>query len=735
MESALNEVPAIQDQQKLKRGKKSGPGSNGGRMKKNLKRPIIAGLVLLCLLGSACGDRADRTYRRGLRLARQKKYDQAVGEMRRLIQADPASVRARNALGQIYRAQNLYTRAIEELTPAVEMSREDPLPAYNLAGLYWDLEDWGEAGRYYRQAVEIDPEFSEALYRLGAVSIRLGRPEAAEGYFREFLATGPEDPAPGHNNLGVLLWRRGEREEAFAEFEQARRAGPRHPEVLYNFGVSSLLLDRQARRGVKALFEYFRLRPGERERRELKRLLEDSSLVSATEAGLFTRDDYLRQGEEYETAGQYRLAEEEYRRALELDPSSADAHYRLGRVYERFPGDRERAVFHYESFLQLRPRSSSAGRVISRLNELRTDPPAAPVPGPEREAAPVLPPSPAAPVPPGPEESYRQGERLAGEGEFDRAAAAYRRCLEANPEYPSAHLGLGRALLAAGDPSGAAAALARARELDPGAPVSRPLGRAYVLLGAGSLASGRFEEALGHYRRAREEGKTAEADEGTWKAHHNYSRHLRESGDYRGAVRQLERSLELRPEVEEDYITLAGLYGDRLNDPRQARSYYRKYLELFPRGKFADRARESLRPVRPERPPATPVPRPPATTPAVRLTAVEHYNRGAVYQREGRDEEAGEEYRQAIRLRPDFYQAHYNLGIVHHRAGRPDRALEAFKESARINPDFAPAQLSLFNLYYYHYRMKNLARPHALRYIQLAPNTPQAEELRRGLGL
>ena len=31
--------------------------------------------------------------------------------------------------------------------------------------------------------------------------------------------------------------------------------------------------------------------------------------------------------------------------------------------------------------------------------------------------------------------------------------------------------------------------------------------------------------------------------------------------------------------------------------------------------------------------------------------------------------------------------------------------------------------------------MKNLARPYALRYIELAPQTRQAEELRRGLGI
>lgn len=717
-------------------GRRSGSGSKGGRMKKNRNRVYLAGLALLFCFPAACGDRADRTYRRGLRLARQNKYEQSVGEMRRLIQIDPDSVRAHNALGQIYRAQNLYTRAIEELTLATEMTSHDPVPPYNLGGLYWDLEDLDRAGRYYRQAIEIDKDFAPALYRLGAISIRQGDTAGAEDYFRSFLKTGPEDPAPGHNNLGVLLWRKGERAEAFRELEKAMKTGARHPEILYNFGVASLLLDQQTRRGVKALFDYFRARPDGRERIDLKRLLESSGLVSATGAGLFTRDDYLKQGESYQAAGQYHPAEKEYRQALELDPSSADAHYRLALLYDRFLGDEAQAVSHYESFLKLRPRSSSAGKVIDRLGELRpplassdlsgTRPDRTPVPRPPHT------PVPAAVSPPGSEDYLREAERLAEEGDCDRAAAAYRQALETDSDYLPAQIGLGRVLLAGGDYPGSAAALVRARKLDPAAPVREPLGRAYVLLGAGDLAAGRFEESIEYYQKAREEGLISEADEGLWKSHHNYYRHLQEKGDYPASARQLEKCLELRPEVEEDYIELADLYEQRLDNPDRARIFYRKYLELFPRGRLADRARESLGSARP---PSTPVPRRAAAAPPAELSAVEHYNRGTVYQREGRDERAREEYLQAVRLRPDLYQAFYNLGIVYLRGGRQDQALAAFKEAARLRPDFPQAQLSLFNLYHYHYRMKNLARPYALRYIDLAPDTPQAEELRRGLGL
>lgn len=705
-------------------------------MKKNRNRVAIVALTLLVSLLFACGDRADRTYRRGLRLARQKKYDQAVGEMRRLLQAEPDSIRARNALGQIYRAQNLYTRAIEELTLAAEMSREDPVPVYNLAGLYWDLDDLDQADRYYQQAIEIDPNFAPALYRLGAVSARAGDWSAAEGYFRAFLRTDPEDSAPGYNNLGVILWKKGKRAAAYQEFEKGFKADSPHPELLYNFGVASLLLKRQTRQGVDLLLDYFRVRSDGQERLAVKRLLEKSDLISSTDDGLFSRDDYFRQGDAYEAAGQYHLAEKEYRQALQLDQSSADLHYRLGRLYDRFLSDQSRAISHYETFLKLRPRSASAGEVIDRLNALRP-PLTAVVPTPKRISRPDSSPMSAPPIPirtalPAPDQCWEQVKRLAAEGDLDRALTAGRRCLKASPDYVPGHLELGKLLLIQGDYSAAAESLLWARKLDPDSQIDRSLGRAYVLLGAESLAAGRFQESIDYYKKARAEGMVAEADEGLWKSHHNYFRRLQESGNYPLAVQELESALKLRPKVEKDYIELADLYRERLNNPARARLYYRKYLELFPRGRYIELAREHLQPARP---PATPVPSRPVLPPPAKLSAVEHYNQGAVYQREGRIREAREEYLQAIRLRSDFYQAYYNLGLIYLQAGDHDRALAAFKESARLKPDFPQAQLSLFNLYYHHYRMKNLARPYALRYIELAPNTRQAEELRRGLGI
>jgi len=308
-------------------------------------------LFLLFFVVAGCGDRAERTYKRGLRLARQKKYDQAEVEIRRLIRLEPDNARAHNALGQIYRAQNLYTEAIEELTLSVEMSVSDPELPYNLGCLYRDLENLPKAAEYYKQAIKIDPKFSPALYRLGALYSDLGEPEEAEKYFREFLAGNPERPAPGMNNLGVILWRSGRKEEARLEFEAALDHEPDLSAALYNLGIAALSFNEKDKAGAKSLLAYLKARPHAREGPELKRFLLRTGAVSSSDSGIFSRDDYINRGREFEDAGQYRPAVKEYHRALRLDTDSSEAHYRLGVIYDRYLEDKANAIHHYEIFL------------------------------------------------------------------------------------------------------------------------------------------------------------------------------------------------------------------------------------------------------------------------------------------------------------------------------------------------------------------------------------------------
>jgi tetratricopeptide (TPR) repeat protein len=72
-----------------------------------------------------------------------------------------------------------------------------------------------------------------------------------------------------------------------------------------------------------------------------------------------------------------------------------------------------------------------------------------------------------------------------------------------------------------------------------------------------------------------------------------------------------------------------------------------------------------------------------------------HYNLGASYGELGRWQEAIDEYKQAIRIKPDYADAHNNLGAVYSKLGRYQDAIEAFSHAIKIKTDYAEAQYNL----------------------------------------
>jgi tetratricopeptide (TPR) repeat protein len=75
--------------------------------------------------------------------------------------------------------------------------------------------------------------------------------------------------------------------------------------------------------------------------------------------------------------------------------------------------------------------------------------------------------------------------------------------------------------------------------------------------------------------------------------------------------------------------------------------------------------------------------------------ALAHYNLGGDYYDSGKHEEAIESYKQALRIDPGFAQAHYNLGFAYYTSGKYKEAMESYKQALMINPDLALAHNNL----------------------------------------
>ncbi len=164
------------------------------------------------------------------RFAGQGQYDAAIRMCRLALELSPADLSLPDRLGSLYETTGNITSAIETYKNALNANPESFLFAMKLNILFEQVENkdgaipfWGlfaethpetaiphlflgissehigdiaAARSAYEKALQLKPEYAEALYRLGAIDLREGRLEAGAALMRQALAqdtslTGP----------------------------------------------------------------------------------------------------------------------------------------------------------------------------------------------------------------------------------------------------------------------------------------------------------------------------------------------------------------------------------------------------------------------------------------------------------------------------------------------------------------------------------------------------------------
>ena len=295
---------------------------------------------------------------------------------------------------------------------------------------------YADAEQAYERLRQMQPDVAEVHARLGLIDFQQGKFAEAVPSLRRALKLKPALPNVG-TLLAMSLSEIGRHEEALPGLEKAfkepatdaalRRMAGLHLQRTYTD------LDRHSSAVAVAL--------------ELTRIYADDPEVLYHAGRLFGNYAYLQMvrlarvapdsvwrhqaaGEANESQGLLDDAIREYQRVLEIAPNRPGIHFRLGRVQlarsKQGNGDASAESAALKEFEQ----------------ELRIDPTNA-------------------------NAAYEIGEMQRKSGQLDEAAASFRRALEAYPEFEEALVGLGRTLLAAGDPAAALPHLRKAVSLNP----------------------------------------------------------------------------------------------------------------------------------------------------------------------------------------------------------------------------------------------------------------------------
>jgi tetratricopeptide (TPR) repeat protein len=105
-------------------------------------------------------------------------------------------------------------------THTLAVTTNNHLIAHNLCHYYMTLDRLDEAEPLCRQAVEINPQYTEAFNTLGVIQIKQGRYSDAEQNFRKSIELAPTY-VNGWLNLSQSLSRQGKAEEAEQSFQKA----------------------------------------------------------------------------------------------------------------------------------------------------------------------------------------------------------------------------------------------------------------------------------------------------------------------------------------------------------------------------------------------------------------------------------------------------------------------------------------------------------------------------------
>jgi len=226
-----------------------------------------------------------------------------------LADQEPPAFAPRFVVGDMSARAGAKLEAMRWFAAAVEVAPERYEGHLQLAMMLADGNLLPEAVDEFDATLRLRPEEVKARYYRGIVFEKMQRYDEALADFREVANGDSDDAHRAMNNVGALLVKLGDHDQACRQFERVLEIDPRHVQALYNLASVSYEMGRFDE--ALTYFErYAAVRP------------EDPRAHALV-------------GRIQEESGQPELAEAEYRAALAMNPALTDARHRLVQLLRR----------------------------------------------------------------------------------------------------------------------------------------------------------------------------------------------------------------------------------------------------------------------------------------------------------------------------------------------------------------------------------------------------------------
>jgi len=163
--------------------------------------------------------------------------EQAVTELRQLVEDQPLNAMAREALGLALREAGDLPAALDTFEKAAQLRADWPMPHFMAGNIGLQLKQYEAAAAHFETAVKLAPHTTRFQFALGSAYTLLNNQTRAVKVYEDLLEEYPHDPV-AINNLAVAYAKSGQKlEQAVALIRRAAAAFPHNPEIQDSFGL------------------------------------------------------------------------------------------------------------------------------------------------------------------------------------------------------------------------------------------------------------------------------------------------------------------------------------------------------------------------------------------------------------------------------------------------------------------------------------------------------------------
>ena len=234
-------------------------------------------------------------------------------------------------------------KALVALDKLIKSFPDDAL-LFNLRGACHEaMNQFDQSIESFNKAVEIHPLYEEALYNLGVVQKKAGKPDDAINSYQRALGINSQN-ANAHNNLGNLLTQKGHIKQSIEHLNLALNLNPKFAEAHNNLGLANM---------------------------ELNKLHECiNNFLLAIENNPQYEGAYINLGRVYRELNEFDNELNCYKKCLKIKPNASKILVQLGRAY-RNRGENKLAIDCFESSLNFNPESYSAYFELANRSEYK----------------------------------------------------------------------------------------------------------------------------------------------------------------------------------------------------------------------------------------------------------------------------------------------------------------------------------------------------------------------------